>query len=292
MRAAAFAATGLLLALAPAEGLTISDWLTPPAPGAAYPSDEADRQWAVLLYDLKQTGRFAAFAPEAYRTEALVGATDRDPLDILLRRTSALLADLRARAATRDLTPEQGELEALWRQASSVAPASQAARRALFDRLLPLRRRIAFANPALDFSELLFIKRELRGVMEHCCDQYYGQQQRSGGGLFALTDPFGPAPALRDLLGGEGGAFVVMVENHRFVSYTPLGDLLDQNGDVVLTVHKKQVVKAAFVNKPLPLNALKPDGQGTDGPEAATSSPVQQEDAPPPAVKRARQVER
>ncbi len=67
---------------------------------------------------------------------------------------------------------------------------------------------------------------------------------------------------------------------------------MDQNGDVVLTVHKKQVVKAAFVNKPLPLNALKPDGQGTDGPEAATSSPVQQEDAPPPAVKRARQVER
>ena len=202
MRVIAFAATGLLLALAPSAGLTRSDWLTPPAPGAAYPEGEADRQWAVLLHDLKQTGRLAAFAPETYRAEALVNAADRDPLDILLRRTSALLADLHARPAARDLTPEHGELESLWRQASSVAPASQIERRALFDRLLPLRRRIAFANPALDFRELLFIKRELRGVMEHCCDQYYGQQQRSGGGLFALTDPFGPAPALRDLLGG------------------------------------------------------------------------------------------
>lgn len=66
-----------------------------------------------------------------------------------------------------------------------------------------LRRRIASANPALHFSELLFIKREsLRGVMEHCCDQYYGQQQRSGGGLFALTDPFGPAPGAARPAGG------------------------------------------------------------------------------------------
>jgi len=36
--------------------------------------------------------------------------------------------------------------------------------------------------------------------MEHCCDQFYGQQQRSGGGLFVLADPFGTKPALRDLL--------------------------------------------------------------------------------------------
>jgi len=38
--------------------------------------------------------------------------------------------------------------------------------------------------------------------MEHCCDQFYGQQQRSGGGLFVLSDPFGAKPALRDVLAG------------------------------------------------------------------------------------------
>lgn len=87
--------------------------------------------------------RAAAFAAEAYRTESLVGAADRDPLDILLRRTSALLTDLRARPVTRDLAPEQRELESLRREAASVVPASQIERRALFDRLL----RCAAASP-------------------------------------------------------------------------------------------------------------------------------------------------
>jgi len=177
-----------------------SEWLTPPAPGAAYPEGEADRQWAFLQYDMTQKARFESFAPETYCAEALVTTTDRDPLDILLRRTASLLADMRALPGARDLAPERRSLEALRAQAASVKPDNLEGRRALFNLLLPLRRRIAFANPLLDFNELLFIKREVRGVMEHCCDQFYGQQQRSGGGLFALSDPFGAKPALRDML--------------------------------------------------------------------------------------------
>jgi hypothetical protein len=196
----------LLLSLLCATAQEASEWLSPPAPGAAYPEGEADRQWAVLNHDLSQAPRFAAFAPEAYRADALVSAADRDPLDILLRRTAALLSDLRARPGTRDLAQEQQAFNALCADAVTAPAPDAAARRALFDRLLPLRRRIAFANPLLDFPELLFIKRELRGVMEHCCDQFYGQQQRSGGGLFALADPFGPSPALRDILAGARAA--------------------------------------------------------------------------------------
>ncbi len=177
-----------------------SEWLTPTAPGAAYPTGESDRQWAFLSYDLTQRPRFAGFAPEAYCADALVTGADRDPLDILLRRTAALLADVRTLPGARALDAEQRELEVLRTEAASAAPENVAARRGLFDRLLPLRRRVAFANPLLDFSELLFVKREVRGVMEHCCDQFYGQQQRSGGGLFALSDPFGAKPALRDVV--------------------------------------------------------------------------------------------
>ncbi len=177
-----------------------SDWLTPPPSGAAYPDGEADRQWAFLSFDLTQKARFATFKPEAACAEALVTDSDRDPLDILLRRTSALLADIRTLPGTRDLAAEQRDLDAFRTQAEALKPENQEGRRALFNLLLPVRRRIAFANPLLNFSELLFIKRELRGVMEHCCDQFYGQQQRSGGGLFALADPFGAKPALRDVL--------------------------------------------------------------------------------------------
>ena len=177
-----------------------SEWLTPPAPGASYPDGESDRQWAFLQYDLTQKTRFVTFAPETYCTEALVTGTDRDPLDILLRRTAALLADVQALPGARGLGPERRDLDALRAEAAAVKPEDAAARRALFDRLLAARRRIAFANPLLDFKDLLFIKREVRGVMEHCCDQFYGQQQRSGGGLFVLSDPFGAKPALRDVL--------------------------------------------------------------------------------------------
>ena len=180
--------------------LGASEWLSPSAPGAAYPEGEAERQWAALAYDITQVKRFETFAPEVYRAEALVTAADRDPLDILLRRTDALLADLKGRAGVRDLAAEARELAALRAEAAAVAPDDGAKRRAIFDRVLPVRRRIAFTNPLLNFRELLFAKRELRQVMEHCCDQFYGQQQRSGGGLFVLSDPFGAAPAMRDLL--------------------------------------------------------------------------------------------
>jgi hypothetical protein len=69
-----------------------------------------------------------------------------------------------------------------------------------------------------------------------------GKQMEGGRNLTeVVADPYNRAnaAALRDRL-ARGRAFVVMVENHRFVSYTPLGDLLDQNGDVVLTVHKSR----------------------------------------------------
>ena len=177
-----------------------SEWLTPPATGAAYPEGESDRQWAFLQYDLTQKTRFNTFASEAYCADSLVSDADRDPLDILLRRTAALLADVQALPGARDLAAEQRDLAAVRAQSLSVKPDNMEGRRALFNLLLPVRRRIAFANPLLEFNDLLFIKREVRGVMEHCCDQFYGQQQRSGGGLFVLSGPFGAKPVLRDVL--------------------------------------------------------------------------------------------
>ena len=120
-----------------------SEWLTPPPPGAAYPEGEADRQWAFLTYDLTQKTRFASFAPEVFCADALVTVKDRDPLDVLLRRTAALLADVRTLSGCRDLAAEQRDLDAVRTQAAGVNPENQADRRALFDRLLPVRRRIA-----------------------------------------------------------------------------------------------------------------------------------------------------
>jgi hypothetical protein len=178
---------------------TPSAWLGPAAAGASYPAGEEDRQFAMLARDLKQRAHFQHVAGETSRREALIWDTDRDPLDVLLRRTEALLADLRQRPGTPDLSAATAELAKLRNSQERTAVTDAPARRALFDRVCRLRRQIAFANPLLDFDSLLFLKRH-RSIYNHCCDQFYGITQRPGGGLFVLSDPFGARPAVRDLL--------------------------------------------------------------------------------------------
>ncbi len=171
----------------------------PGAPDAAYPEGEADRQFAMLAHDLRHRDSFARKAAETFRPEALILAEDRDPLDVVLRRSAALLARIRVLRGAPDLSGEDRRLAALRAEAGVVPADEAAARRSLFDRVLALRRRIAFANPLLDFKELVFLRRH-RALYEHMCDQYYGMAARPGGALCILSDPFGPAPAVRDVL--------------------------------------------------------------------------------------------
>ncbi|MBN1419341.1 MAG: hypothetical protein JXP34_11220 [Planctomycetes bacterium] len=78
--------------------------------------------------------------------------------------------------------------------------ASGSARRALHLEARWLVRTIAFANPLLDIERILFVKRHDPGGVFHMCDQYYGFNAKRGGGLFILSDPFGPNPKVTDLL--------------------------------------------------------------------------------------------
>jgi len=86
-------AFGAFTPAATAKGLP-SEWLGQKPPGAAYPEGEEDRQFAILSHDLKQRARFKQFAPQTLREESLILDGDRDPLDVILRRSEALLADL------------------------------------------------------------------------------------------------------------------------------------------------------------------------------------------------------
>ena len=74
----------------------------------------------------------------------------------------------------------------------------------MFKEICAVRRQIAFANPLLNFDQILFIKRH-RAVYNHMCDQYYGMTARPGGGLYVLADPFGPEPAGPRRAGRLGG---------------------------------------------------------------------------------------
>ncbi|MBM3473073.1 MAG: hypothetical protein FJX75_07405 [Armatimonadetes bacterium] len=154
----------------------------------------------------RNQGANSRFITQAYRPEATIYPTDRDALDVILRRTRALLEHLRSMPRGPVLADESRELESLEGLADGVGPDDREGRPLVFAQVDDLRRRIAFRNPLLDFSRLLFLKRffmpGIYSAGDHMCDQYFGFHALPGGGLFVLEDPFGPSPRVVDLLAG------------------------------------------------------------------------------------------
>ena len=142
-------------------------------------------------------------AAETLRPEALIRDQDRDPADIVLRRTAALLADLQRKFTLPQLAEPARKLAELQAANASIDVASTEARYALFTEACQLRRQIAFANPLLDFDEILFIKRH-RALINHMCDQYYGMAATPGGGLYVLSGAFGAEPRRARSAGRRG----------------------------------------------------------------------------------------
>ncbi len=163
-------------------------------------ADETRRRWHELARGLGDRKWFKRIGGEAYHPAALIREDDRDPVDVLLRRSAALLHRLREMPGAPDLSEAADELADLQRRAAGIDPAKTPERYRLFHEAMRLRRRIALANPLLDFDRILFIQRRDAGGPFHMCDQYYGCNARPGGGLFVLDDAFGPEPRLRNLL--------------------------------------------------------------------------------------------
>ena len=168
-------------------------------------------QYRDLAAQIANRAWFERVAPQAYHPQALILPEDRDPLDVVLRRTEALLAAVRALGPRRDLGPVEAALREVRRQAAGLPPppsppGPDGPRFDLYRKVCGLRREVALANPLLGFDEVLFIQRHPSA--NHMCDQFYGHLARRGGGLFVLSGAFGPKPALRNVLAGavvQGG---------------------------------------------------------------------------------------
>lgn len=208
----------------------MKDFMATPAGTVMEP--EWERQFAGLLRDLANRAQLDKVAPETFREASLVLSSDRDPADIVVRRTAALVAHLGETTAF-------GEIVARLESASKRIPLEAVeARYALFAEACRTRRAVAFANPLLDFDKILFIKRH-RSVYNHMCDQFYGMAAMPGGGLFVLSDAFGPNPRVSDLLANsavKGGRLAGQklsggsVEP-RVVSFDGMGNRIGEDGD-------------------------------------------------------------
>ncbi len=159
---------------------------------------EWEAQFAALKADMANKGHFARVAPETYRPEALIAEGDRDPADVVLRRTAALLAHLKSMGAPGAAALEQ-QLAELQAASAKIDPKNADARYALYAQACRIRRQAAFANPLLTFDKLLFVKHH-RSLYSHMCDQYYGITAKPGGGVYVLQNPFGPKPTVQDVL--------------------------------------------------------------------------------------------
>lgn len=166
---------------------------------------EQDRElcdeFNVLIGEFEKPQYYAAIKDQVPNEQLLIFATDRDPVDVVFRRTFALLEELK------ELQGSQGSQNALdystafkavadlletAREQVRTIPVNETQQRFdLFKRIATIRRELMFAHPLLNFDKLLFVKKH-RATFEHMCDQFYGINSEPGGGLYVLENPFDP----------------------------------------------------------------------------------------------------
>ncbi len=180
-------------------------------------------QWALLQEDIARREWFAFIAPVAYLSQSLILKSDRDPVDVVLRRTAALMNEialLRGQAPTREIKAVADRLNRLQKAAKAVSPELVDARRAIYMDACRLRRMVAFSNPLLDFDRILFIARDCPVHYTRAHHQFYGGERTRDGALLVLQQPFSSKPASRDLMAG------VVCQNGRLKGHALHGDFL------------------------------------------------------------------
>jgi len=184
-----------------ALGLALSTWAAEPPKPAASP--DLEKWWRAEHKEIQSQIDAARTVLEAdvVRRDALVLAGDRDPADIVARRTAALLADLDGKVPPGALAKQREQLAELRAELARAPIDNAEARYRLYESLCRLRRGIALKNPLLNFDRILFVKKH-RAAYNHMCDQYYGFHALPGGGLYVLEDAFSDRPKLRDVLAG------------------------------------------------------------------------------------------
>lgn len=149
---------------------------------------------------------------QAYHKAALIQPEDSAPADIVIRRTRALLDHLKSTTGS-----SFADLETRLQNLETKSWSTDEQEKDVFLSACALRREIAFANPLLDFSELLFVAHAYDGE-RHMCDQYFGFNTKKGGSLYRMSNPFSENPTVEDILEG------VSVENGNKAGTTINGD--------------------------------------------------------------------
>ncbi|MBR4751606.1 MAG: NPCBM/NEW2 domain-containing protein [Thermoguttaceae bacterium] len=185
-------------------------------PGHDADSDEYEivKEFTSLKAQLAEGMRPSA-AETARDVQATLLPTDKDPLDIVVRRVSTLLETLRDMrdddaldqdaANWEDFLAKYEAVDKNWPEEGEPSLDAVKERLGLFRDAYKLRRAIALKNPLLEnFDDILFIKRHYNPEPEregnHMVDQFFGFHARPGGGLYLMKNAFSENPEIVDVL--------------------------------------------------------------------------------------------
>jgi hypothetical protein len=144
--------------------------------------------------------------------QALIFETDKSPLDVVIRRTEALILDLSSRhkgfngkhylsrlSKIKKAAAQAAQAPGLSKTSANEAEGSQTEEN-LFIAASLLRREAVLANPEIDFDTLLFAGVVKAGGTVHMCDQYLAKNAQNGGGIYLLTGVKSGKTSVVDLL--------------------------------------------------------------------------------------------
>lgn len=155
--------------------------------------DEVACEFESLIRELRK-GIPQRAAEQSLRGEATFLKTDRDPVDVVLRRTAALVSYMETMDNSPNLAAEKQRLASLMKQNGDTPLNDTGGRKSLFEKIVALRKTVSLKNPLLDFTDVLFIKRHFNPEPEtqgnHMCDQFFGFHSRPDGGIFILKNAF------------------------------------------------------------------------------------------------------
>ncbi|MCL2304756.1 MAG: discoidin domain-containing protein [Planctomycetaceae bacterium] len=151
----------------------------PNTPGDPETQEQVD-EWNLLAERFKTPLYWNAIKEEVVSQASLILPEDRDPVDVMWRRLSAMRKDM-------GIQWVDPQLEARVKNTPVEDPYE---RFNLFRVLCSGRKHFLLLSDASPLKnapkEILFVKRH-RSCCPHMCDQFYGTNQRPGGGLFVLN---------------------------------------------------------------------------------------------------------
>ncbi len=160
-----------------------------------------ENEWSDLDAQITQGYSGNYQANEVLNSQALINAADRDPLDVVKRRTAAILESYRklgkTTAAAAAMSSKFASLQSV-SQEISVSEIDN--RQALFAEAMAVNREAMFANPAFDFDTIIAnIETFIECRIVECARAY---AYANGGGPVMITGIKGSSPKMTKILTG------------------------------------------------------------------------------------------